>query len=83
MKYQCVCVASCYLDANFDAWRAEIATANVVVVVNASRPTVAFLAVEDMAEAEACVLHFIAGLTVGCNYRYHIVARKGETFICN
>lgn len=57
--------------------------ANVVVVMNAYQPTIAFLNVSEQEDREAAVQSYLAQTTLGCNYSYKIVKVIGNTFFCN
>ena len=57
--------------------------ANVVVVMNANDPTIAFLKVEEHEDKEIAVKSYLMQTTSGCNYSYEIVNVIGNTFFCN
>lgn len=57
--------------------------ANVVVVMNANDPTIAFLKVDESEDREAAVKSYLAQTTLGCNYSYEIVKVIGNTYFCN
>lgn len=57
--------------------------ANVVVVMNANDPTIAFLNVGESEDIEASVKSYLAQTTLGCNYSYEIVKVIGNTYFCN
>lgn len=57
--------------------------ANVVVVMNANEPTIAFLKVDEHEDIEAAVKSYLRSTTIGCNYSYEIVKVIGSTYFCN
>lgn len=57
--------------------------ANVIVVMNAKDPTIAFLKVDESEDREAAVKSYLAQTTLGCNYSYEIVKVIGNTYFCN
>lgn len=57
--------------------------ANVVVVMNANDPTIAFLKVEEHEDKEIAVKSYLTQTTSGCNYSYEIVNVIGNTYFCN
>lgn len=57
--------------------------ANVVVVMNAYQPVIAFLKVDEHEDIEAAVKSYLRSATIGCNYSYEIVKVIGNTYFCN
>lgn len=57
--------------------------ANVVVITNARYRDIAVLEVTDGEDKDAAVRRYLAELTLGCNYRYEIVKKIGNTYFCN
>lgn len=57
--------------------------ANVVVVMNANSPIIAFLKVDEYEDKEAAVKSYLAQVTLGCNYSYEIIKVIGNTYFCN
>ena len=57
--------------------------ANVVVVMDANDPIIAFLKVDDHEEKETAVKSYLAQTTLECNYSYKIVKVIGNTYFCN
>lgn len=57
--------------------------ANIVVIMNANNPTIAFLKVDEQEDEESAVKDYLAQTTSGCNYSYEIVKVIGNTYFCN
>lgn len=57
--------------------------ANTVVVVNAKNPTIGLLRIEEGEDEDEAVKSYLAQITLGCNYRYEIVKKIGNTYFCN
>ena len=57
--------------------------ANIVVIMNANNPTIAFLKVDEQEDEESAVKDYLAQTTLGCNYSYEIVKVIGNTYFCN
>lgn len=61
----------------------DIEDANVVVVLSADKPLVAFLRVDESEDAEAAVRNYLWKTCVGCNYLFKIEKVVGSTFFCD
>lgn len=57
--------------------------ANVVVIVNAKNPTIGLLRIKEGEDEVEAVKSYMFQLTLGCNYRYEIVKKIGNTYFCN
>ena len=57
--------------------------ANVVVVMDAHNPIIAFLNVDEHEDKEISVKRYLAQTTYGCNFSYKIVKVIGNTYFCN
>lgn len=57
--------------------------ANIVVIMNANNPTIAFLKVDEQEDEKSAVKDYLAQTTLGCNYSYEIVKVIGNTYFCN
>ena len=57
--------------------------ANVVVVMEAYHPTIAFLNVDENEDKDIAVKRYLLQTTFGCNFSYKIVKVIGNTYFCN
>lgn len=57
--------------------------ANDVVIVNAKNPTIGLLRIKEGEDEVEAVKSYMSQLTLGCNYRYEIVKKIGNTYFCN
>lgn len=57
--------------------------ANVVVVMNANTPTIGLIKVEEGENEQDAVVEYLSDVTRGCNYRYEIIKKIGNTYFCN
>lgn len=48
-------------------WNVDVEDANVVVVMNAYQPVIAFLKVDENEDIEAAVKSYLRSATIGCN----------------
>lgn len=70
-----------FADMNFGAESSD----RLVVIACAIKPSIGILDVTglDEEERDGLVQRYLSNLTFGCNYRYRIVEKIGNTYFCD